>query len=152
MKIDDYQRKRTKTTSTTFTEQENQRQPLILYSTLLLDDEPDITFVLKKGLEAKGPFIVNAFNDPEEALKSLANTRYHIMIIDLKMPKMDGFEFYQKAQELDGGAGAVVAFISASEAYYNDYLGKYPRWNGDCFIMKPISISSLVKFLLNELS
>ena len=120
------------------------------YSVLLLDDEPDVTTVLKKGLEARGIFDVHAFNDPEEALESLANARYHVMIVDLRMPKMNGFEFYQKAREID--EGAAIVFISASDVYYEEYTNRYPKWNGDCFIMKPISITNLTKFLLMELS
>jgi two-component SAPR family response regulator len=73
------------------------------------------------------------------------------MIVDLRMPKMNGFEFYQKAQQIDEG-GAVVVCISACEVYYEEYTNRYPKWNGDCFIMKPISITNLTKFLLMELS
>jgi two-component system, OmpR family, response regulator ChvI len=120
------------------------------YSVLLLDDEPDVTTVLKKGLEARAPFDVHAYNDPEDALKSFADIHYHMMIIDLRMPKMNGFEFYEKAQKLD--EGAVIVFISTSETYYEEYIKRYPKWNGDCFIMKPISISHLAKFLLTEIS
>jgi two-component SAPR family response regulator len=65
------------------------------------------------------------------------------------MPKMNGFEFYEKAQEL--APGVAVVFISASDAYREEYMKKYPRWNGDCFILKPISINSLARFILNEL-
>jgi CheY-like chemotaxis protein len=131
------------------TEQENPKPKRFIV--LLLDDEPDVTAVLKKGLEVLGPFEVHAFNDPEEALKSVRDTNYHIMIIDLKMQKMNGFEFYEKAQGIDQGSATVV-FITALNSYYDEYKARYPKLNGNCFIVKPISISTLVQFLLNELS
>lgn len=119
------------------------------YSVLILDDEPDVTAVLKKGLEAKAPFDVHAYNDPEEALKSVFTTDYDIMIVDIRLPKMNGFEFYQKAQELKD---TKVVFITASDSYHEEYKKKYPRWNGNCFVVKPISITMLTKFLLSEIS
>ena len=119
------------------------------YSVLVIDDEPDVTATLKKGLETCGPFDVQAFNDAEQALAALAQFRFHIMIIDLRMPKMDGFEFYERARKLD--ESPCVIFITASDAYNERYKQKYPKWNGDCFIMKPVSVSLLAKFLLREI-
>jgi DNA-binding response OmpR family regulator len=118
------------------------------YSILILDDEPDVTAVLKKGLEARAPFDVHAYNDPEEALKSISTTHYDVMIIDIRLPKMNGFEFYQKAQQLKDTR---VLFITASDSYHEEYKSKYPKWNGNCFILKPISITMLAKFLISEI-
>jgi CheY-like chemotaxis protein len=120
------------------------------YTVLLLDDEPDVTSVLEKGLETYAPFDVHAYNDAEEALKSLLLNKYDMMIIDIRLPKMNGFEFYQRAQELCGNVK--VVFITASETYHDEYQKKYPQWNGNCFILKPISIGTLVKFLVSEIS
>ena len=119
------------------------------YSVLLLDDEEDTNTVLKVGLEVQAPFNVYPYNDPDEALKSLSNAHYDIMIIDILLPKMSGFEFYQKARQLDGTSK--VFFITAFENYYEEYKDKYPMWNGDCFIVKPISIASLAALLTSEI-
>jgi CheY-like chemotaxis protein len=118
------------------------------YSVLLLDDEPDVTAVLKEGLEKQGPFTIHAYNDPEQALKSLSNTKYDLMLVDIRLPKMDGFEFCQKAQQL---TDSKVVFITASPKYHEEYQKRFPQWNGNCFVLKPISISILTEFLMSEL-
>lgn len=119
------------------------------YSILLLDDEPDVTAVLKKGLEQQSHFTVYAYNDPEEALRSLSKISYDVMIVDIRLPKMNGFEFYQQAQQVKDSK---VVFITASDAYHEEYQKRYPQWNGNCFIIKPVSISMLARFLTSEIA
>jgi two-component system alkaline phosphatase synthesis response regulator PhoP len=58
---------------------------------LVVDDEPDITLTLKAGLESVGLFDVDAFNDPESALKCFKPDFYALILIDIMMPKMSGF-------------------------------------------------------------
>ena len=119
------------------------------YSILLLDDESDVCAVLKKGLEKNQLFTVYAFTDPEDALNSMSQNNYDIMIIDIRLPKMDGFEFCEKAlQKTDD---AKVIFITASDKYQEEYQKRFPEWNGNCFVLKPISISVLTQFLISEL-
>ena|ERR1051326_8089722 len=120
------------------------------YSVLLVDDEPEVTYVLKKGLEAIGQFDVSAFTDPETALRSMANKDYHILVIDIKMPKMSGFDFCEQALKIDGSP--VIVFLTASESYREEYERRFPKLNGNCFIIKPISIKALTSFLLSEVS
>ena len=55
-----------------------------------MDDEPDITNVLKKGLERHG-FAVNTFNDAQAALASYQPMYYDLMLIDIRMPRINGF-------------------------------------------------------------
>lgn len=119
------------------------------FSILLVDDEQDIAYTFEKGLEAIGPFSVHAFTDPYEALKSVADNHFHLLIIDLRMPKMNGFDFCQKTLEID--PGIAVVFITAAERYYDDYKSRYPDLNGHGFIIKPISLTNLSRFILSEL-
>ena len=58
-----------------------------------MDDEPDITFTLQAGLE-DGGFDVDAFTDPELALSSFKPGLYDLVLIDIKMPKIDGVVLY----------------------------------------------------------
>ena len=67
---------------------------------LLIDEEPDITFTIKDILEDNG-FQIDSFNDPILALNSYKSNFYDLVILDIKMPKMDGFELYIKIREKD---------------------------------------------------
>jgi DNA-binding response OmpR family regulator len=115
---------------------------------MLLDDELDVTTVLKKGLEREAGFTVYAFNHPEQALQSLTEIDYDILIVDIRLPEMDGFEFYKRAQQIKDWK---VIFITASDRYQEEYQTRFPQWNGNCFILKPISITMLRKFLVSEI-
>ena len=62
---------------------------------LLVDDEPDVLYTIKNILEDNG-FQVDTYNDPIISLKSYTSNYYNLVILDIKMPKMDGFELYTK--------------------------------------------------------
>jgi two-component system response regulator VanR len=67
---------------------------------LVVNDEPDITFTLQIGLGDAG-FNVDAFTDPELALSSFKLGLYDLIIIDIMMPKMDGFVLYERLALVD---------------------------------------------------
>ena len=67
---------------------------------LIIDDESDITFTIKNILEDNG-FKVDSFNDPISALNNYQINYYDLVILDIKMPKMDGFQLYMKIREKD---------------------------------------------------
>ena len=77
---------------------------------LLVDDEPDITFTIKSMLNDTG-FQVDTFNDPITPLKSYTSNFYDLVILDIKMPKMDGFELYIKIKDKD--PKAKICFLTA---------------------------------------
>jgi CheY-like chemotaxis protein len=117
-------------------------------SILLIDDEPDITFTIKNILEDNG-FKVDSFNDPTIALKSYRVNFYDLVILDIKMPKMDGFQLYTKIREKD--PKIKICFLTASEMFYEKFrkarseLGKTIGEN--YFIQKPIKNKDLIKNL-----
>ena len=117
---------------------------------LLVDDEPDVIYTIKNILE-DNRFQVDTFNDPINALKSYRNNFYDLVILDIKMPKMDGFELYIKIREKD--PKFKICFLPASEMYYEKFrkarseIGKII--GEDCFIQKPIKNEDLVKKLIN---
>jgi CheY-like chemotaxis protein len=57
-----------------------------------VDDEPDITGLFSLALEDTGLFEVETYNDPTEALSNFKSSSYDIVLLDIKMPKMSGFE------------------------------------------------------------
>ena len=65
---------------------------------LVVDDEPDITFTLQAGLE-DGGFDVDALIDPELVLPNFKPGLYDLVIIDIMMPKMDGFVFFERLKK-----------------------------------------------------
>lgn len=107
----------------------------------VVDDEPDITNVLKKGLERYG-FIVDTFNDPHAALVSFQPMYYDIMIIDIRMPRINGFELYRQVKKRD--TSVKVCFLTAFQVYYEEFKKMFPTIDVKAFIRKPVSISNLV--------
>ena len=116
---------------------------------LLVDDEHDITFSLRIGLENNG-FVVDTFNDPQEALSNFKAGLYDLLLIDVKMPKMNGFELYEEMEKIDGKAK--VCFITAFEVYFNSLKELFPTMKLDCYIKKPITTDDLVQRIKTELA
>jgi two-component system aerobic respiration control sensor histidine kinase ArcB len=114
---------------------------------LLVDDEADVIFTFKKGLEAHG-FVVDAFKDPVLALSNFKPRTYDLLLLDVKMPQMNGFELYEKIKKLDSEIKA--CFITANEVYYESLREIFPTMDLDCYI-KPIQIEDLVKHVKAEL-
>ena len=111
---------------------------------LVVDDEPDITLTLKAGLELVGLFTVDMFNDPESALKSFKPDFYALVLIDIMMPKMDGFQLYESLKKID--PDVKVCFLTASEMYYGEMRElDHCALNKDVFLQKPISTDDLIK-------
>jgi CheY-like chemotaxis protein len=115
---------------------------------LLVDDEPDVLYTIKNILEDNG-FQVDTFNDPIISLKFYKRSYYNLVILDIKMPKMDGFELYTKIREKD--SKVKICFLTASEMYYEKFRktrSEFGKIIGeDCFIQKPIKNEDLVKKL-----
>ena len=110
---------------------------------LVVDDEPDLTQVSTLALEYHG-FKVDSFNDPQEALSKFEPGLYDLVILDIKMPKMDGFELYHEIKKKD--SNAKVCFLTASELYYEEFRKKeYYALDRNMFIRKPIDNEELVK-------
>jgi CheY-like chemotaxis protein len=120
---------------------------------LLVDDEPDIARLFKLALEHNG-LVVDDFNDPILALSNYKTGVYSLLLLDLKMPKMNGFELYKKIKDKEdaNNGGVKVCFITAFEEYYREFQESFPNLEIDCFITKPISINELVKVVKTKLN
>jgi DNA-binding response OmpR family regulator len=114
----------------------------------LVDDETDQILSFKIGLEEYG-FKVDAFSDPEEALSNFKTGTYDLLLIDVRMPKMNGFQLYEELEKIDDKAK--VCFITAFEVYYRSLREVFPDIKIDCFIKKPIDTEELVKKVRYEL-
>jgi CheY-like chemotaxis protein len=122
---------------------------------LLVDDEPDITMSIRIALEADG-FEVHSFNNPMVALSNFRVDYYNLVILDIKMPKMDGFELYDQMKKIDSRIG--VCFITAADKMYyegteqkqeireqEEILPKYCALSEEMFLQKPISNEDLIR-------
>ena len=114
----------------------------------LVDDDRDITFTLQEGLEVNG-FVVDIFHDPLDALLNFTCGLYDLLLLDIKMPRMNGFELYQELQKID--SRAKVCFITSFVVYYEALRETFPSAKERCFIKKPIEIGHLAQRLKAEL-
>jgi two-component system, OmpR family, response regulator ChvI len=81
---------------------------------LIVDDDPDITLTFRIGLEKNG-FVVTIFNDPLKALSTFRAGLYDLLLLDVRMPRMNGFELYREIEKVDNPK---VCFITAFVVYY----------------------------------
>ncbi len=107
----------------------------------VVDDEPDIAIILKKALEHHD-FAVDTFNDPQAVLATFKPSYYDLMIIDIRMPRMNGFDLYRELRKRDSGVR--VCFLTAFEIYCEEFKKLFPTIDVKAFIRKPISVSNLV--------
>jgi CheY-like chemotaxis protein len=104
---------------------------------LIVDDEPDMTLLFKMALESGGLFTVSTFNDPLLALSNFKEGLYDLIILDIKMPKMDGLDLYQEIKKID--SKVKICFLTASEMYYEEFRKEaYCSLDKDMFLRKPI--------------
>ena len=117
---------------------------------LLVEDEPDIALAFKIGLEDNG-FIVDAYINPKEASANFKPDSYDLLLLDIKMPHLNGLEFYQLMREID--KKVKVFFITASEFRYYETITKeiFPLLGVRRLLRKPIRISDLVKSITQEM-
>ena len=118
----------------------------------LVDDDYDHIITFKMGLEL-AEFEVDAYNDSTIALSRFKPGYYDLVLIDIRMPKIDGFELYEEIKKIDNKVK--VWFISAYETYYKALRKVLSTSQGEMgpgsVIEKPIEIDKLVKQIRTEL-
>jgi CheY-like chemotaxis protein len=112
---------------------------------LVVDDEPDNTSIFSMGLE-DGGFEVDAFTDPLLALSKFKSDhkKYDLLILDIKMPDMNGFELYEEIRKIDNKVK--TCFLTAyGEGYTEEFGRRFSSSINVSFIRKPIRVDDLVK-------
>jgi len=109
---------------------------------LIVDDEPDVNLALRIVLEDNN-FIVDSFNDPLRALENFKADLYDLIILDIKMPKKDGFEVYKEILKIDNRVK--VCFLTAGDINYRSLKETFPTLDENQFIRKPIENIELIK-------
>ena len=121
---------------------------------LIVDDDPDITFTFRKALEGENQnskifFQVFTYNDPLSAIAEFKINFYDLLLLDVNMPKLNGFEFSEKILELD--LNVRVCYISAGEMNIEALRDQYKNLSIGCFITQPITIEKFVRRIKAEL-
>lgn len=137
---------------------------------LIMDDNPDVTLTFKKILQGlqvhdftddrhleanitkgkkKMSFEVITYNDPFLALSEFKPNFYHLMLVDINMPKINGFEFSTKILECD--ANPRICFMSSGQINQEALKEVYPALSIGCFIKKPIMARDLIRRIRMEL-
>ena len=115
---------------------------------IVVDDDSNIILFFKLCLEENG-FHVDTYTNPKFALSEFKSNFYDLILIDIRMPQMNGFQLYQKLREID--AAIKVCFITAFEAYYRAVKEEFRDLDIKCFIKKPITCDGLIIRLKAEL-
>ena len=102
---------------------------------LIVDDESDTTSSLSLSLEDSGLFEVDLFNDALVALSNFRPNNYDLLLIDVSMPKMSGYELYNEILKVDDKAK--VCFIGTHDIDYNALRIRFSSQEIDSFITKP---------------
>ena len=130
---------------------------------LLVDDEPDITISISAVLESND-LEVTSYNDPVLALSSFKPHHYDLVMLDVKMPKIDGFQLHNEIKKIDNRTK--VCFITAADKKnyedlegpdqqsedYKEKLQPYCELKKDMFLQKPISNDDLVNEINKRIS
>jgi CheY-like chemotaxis protein len=121
---------------------------------LIVDDEDDITLSFSLALEYSGLFEVHTYNDPLVALSNYRPNLYDLLLLDIKMPEMNGLELYYQLSKIDNKVK--VCFMSAYDVDYTALRDQFPSLELDCFvpkdiIRKPIEVSKLIERIEREL-
>jgi two-component system response regulator ChvI len=118
-----------------------------VFHRLIVDDEADITTVLKMTLEDNG-FQVASFNDPILALENFRKRSYSLLILDINMPKMNGFELYTKIKKIDDKVKVCfLTALSELQEYASFRKEVFPEEGKRYFIQKPVRNEKVVRMV-----
>ena len=102
-------------------------------------------------MEGNG-FKVDAFTDPQLALSNFKSGAYDLLLLDVRMPKLNDFQLYEQIKKIDNNNNkAKVCYITAYEINYEKIREEFPSLEVGCFIKKPIEIKDLVRRINAEL-
>ncbi len=121
---------------------------------LIIDDDADITTTFKLGIEDANSdtnnrrIEVHTYNDPTAALSEFQPNFFDLLLVDINMPHMNGFQICEKILELD--INVRVCFMSSGEINREALREIYPVSLG-CFIKKPVNMDYLIERIKAEL-
>jgi DNA-binding NtrC family response regulator len=109
---------------------------------LLVDDDADVVSTFQMILEMNG-FEVEAYTSPISALSNFKPNEFGLLILDIRMPVMNGFELFKRIKSIESNVEA--CFITAYEDYREEFKESFPMLDeAKYFIRKPKAIEDLV--------
>src|SRR5918912_1853398 len=116
---------------------------------LMVDDETDVNYTFETVLKENG-FVVDSFDNAVLALNNFKADLYDLVLLDIKMPEMDGFKLYEEMNKIDNKFK--VCFLTASEMFYEQYRPAHSIIKGEDYpiIRKPIKNEDFIK-QINEM-
>ena len=106
---------------------------------LLVEDETSLAMILSDTLEAQG-FEMRTARDGEEGLRMFDEQKPDVLVADVMMPKMDGFEMVRRIRKTD--SRTPVLFLTARSAV-NDVVEGF-ELGGNDYLKKPFAIQELI--------
>jgi len=123
---------------------------------LIVDDDEDITITFKTAIEdsnncdnANRRIKVYTSNDPVLVLSEFKPNFYDLLLVDINMPHMNGFQLCEKIFAID--INVKVCFMSSGKINREALRDIYPAISVGCFIRKPVTIDFLIKRIMSEL-
>ncbi|HET6777054.1 MAG TPA: response regulator [Actinomycetota bacterium] len=113
-------------------------------SVLVVDDEPQVVWMLQFSLEAEG-FQTFAARDGRTALDELRQHRPQLMLLDIMMPVMDGWSVLQEIRDLPDGERPGVVVVSARASHRD--RAKAAELGAVAFVAKPFNVDDLLGVL-----
>jgi DNA-binding response OmpR family regulator len=107
---------------------------------LLVEDDPNLGLMLQDYLELKGKFEVVLCKDGDEGLKAFTKTQYDLLILDVMMPKKDGFTLGKEIRKMNA---TVPIIFATAKAMIEDKTQAF-NLGGDDYITKPFRIEELL--------
>jgi len=117
---------------------------------MIIDDDTDILTTFRIGIEnSTKRFAVDTYNDPKMALLNFQPNFYDLLLIDVNMPYMNGFQLSERILEMD--INVKICFISAGEINHDALREIHPSISLGCFIKKPVTIDYLIDRIMKEI-
>jgi DNA-binding response OmpR family regulator len=123
---------------------------------LIIDDDPDVTLTFKVAFEQANrmnvnrvSFHVNTYNDPLLALSEFKPDLYDLLLVDIDMHVMNGFEFALKIMEID--VNPRICYMSSALINQEALREQYPLLSIGCFVQKPVTMENLIRRVSAEL-
>ncbi len=111
---------------------------------LVVDDEPDIVITIKYMLEHEG-YMVSTASDGEEALHKVKDDKPHLIILDLRLPKLPGEQVCKKIRKDEEISDIPIIMLTAKDSDVDKVVGKVIGAN--CYLTKPFDMDELLQLI-----